>query len=314
VTGLLSHRQTVIYNCQLMANSFPLCEVAVQTLADGNRSRAMAIVETLLIRLSMKLTEISPQFKRFLWRCWYEHLAGYQLTDWRFMNYGFSPLATDDPLLSLQPADEPNRFAIQLYHHVASAVALEGLDVLEVGCGRGGGACFVKRYFRPRQMTGVDFSAQAIGFCERNQRLEGPSFVRGDAESLPLADASFDAVLNIESSHCYGSMPAFLSEVKRVLRPGGHFLFADLRSTKDCERLHENILHTGMTLLSQQDLTANVVEALRRDSSRKLALIERNINKRLLGAFRQFAAIEGSDIYRAFQDGTAVYVQYLLQK
>jgi ubiquinone/menaquinone biosynthesis C-methylase UbiE len=288
--------------------------VAVQTLVDGKQSRALGFVETLLMRLTMKLTEISPRFKRFLWRRWYEHLAGYQLTDWRFMNYGFSSLATDDPLLSLQPADEPNRFAIQLYHHVASAVALEGLDVLEVGCGRGGGTSFVKRHFRPRQMTGIDVSAKAVRFCERNHRLEGLSFVRGDAESLPLADESFDAVLNIESSHCYGSMPAFLSQVKRVLRPGGHFLFADLRSTVDRDRLHQNIVDTGMTLWIQQDVTANVVESLRRDSERKLALIERNVNKRLLGAFRQFAAIEGSDIYRAFQDGTAVYVRYLLQK
>ena len=160
----------------------------MQSLVDGNKSRALGFMETLLMRLAMKLTEVSPRFKRFLWRRWYEHLAGYQLTDWRFMNYGFSSLATDNPPLSLQPADEPNRFAIQLYHHVASAVALEGLDVLEVGCGRGGGTSFVKRYFRPRQMTGVDFSAQAVRFCERNHRLEGLSFVRGDAESLPLAD------------------------------------------------------------------------------------------------------------------------------
>jgi hypothetical protein len=82
----------------------------------------------------------------------------------------------------------------------------------------------------------------------------------------------------------------------------------------DRERLHQNIVDTGMTLLIQQDVTANVVEALRRDSERKLALIERNVNKRLLGAFRQFAAIEGSDIYRAFQDRTVIYVRYLLQK
>jgi hypothetical protein len=83
---------------------------------------------------------------------------------------------------------------------------------------------------------------------------------------------------------------------------------------EDCERLHQNVVDTGMALLIQQDITANVVEALRGDSERKLALIDRNVNTRLLGTFREFAAIEGSDIYRALQDGTAVYVQYLLQK
>src|SRR5262245_50784956 len=168
----------------------------------------------MLIRLAMKLTELSPGFKRFLWRRWYQYLAGYQLRDWRFMNYGFSPSNGDRTALSLRPEDEPNRSSIQLYHQVASAVPLEGLDLLEVGCGRGGGASYVKRYLGPRQLTGVDFSAKAVRFCRGNYHLDGLSFVQGDAESLPLAAESFDAVLNVESSHCYGSMSAFLREVE----------------------------------------------------------------------------------------------------
>ena len=225
----------------------------------------------MLIRLAMKLTELSPPFKRFLWRRWYQYLAGYQIRDWRFMNYGFSPLHPGEAPLSLQPADEPNRSNIQLYHHVASAVPLTGLDVLEVGCGRGGGASYVKRYLRPRQMTGIDFSAKAVRFCQANHHVEGLSFVRGDAEALPFADASFDAVLNVESSHCYGSMPSFLSQVKRVLRPGGHFLFADLRMARDIDRLHEQLLASGLTVLDRDDITPSVLAALRTDSERKLA-------------------------------------------
>lgn len=268
----------------------------------------------MLIRLAMKLTEISPRFKRWLWRRWYQHLAGYQNRDWGFMNYGYSPLGAGDPPLELQPADEPDRYAIQLYHHVASRVPLEGRDVLEVGCGRGGGASYVARYLLPEKMVGVDYSDKAVRFCRDKHFAGGLSFVQGDAESLPLADASFDAVLNVESSHCYGSMPAFLGQVKRILRPGGHFLFADLRVAADRDRLHQHILDTGMTVLEQEEITPNVLEALRRDSERKLALIERSVNKYMLNAFRQFAAIEGSEIYDGFRTGSAVYVRYLLRK
>lgn len=268
----------------------------------------------MLVRLAMKLTEVSPSFKRFLWGRWYQYLAGYKKSDWRFMNYGYSSLNADDAPLSLEPADEPDRFSIQLYHHVAGRVVLEGCDVLEVGCGRGGGASFVKRYLRPKHMTGVDFSAKAVRFCTDNHRVEGLSFVQGDAESLPFDDASFDAVINVESSHCYGSMPAFLRQVKRVLRPGGHFLFADLRSTVDRDRLHQNILDTGLTVLEQEDITANVLQALRLDSERKLALIEKSAPKYLLGTVRRFAATEGSETYNDFHDGTNVYLRYLLRK
>ena len=88
-------------------------------------------------------------------------------------------------------------------------------------------------------------------------------------------------------------MPKFLQQVRRVLRPGGHFLFADLRSAADRDRLHRDILECGMTLLEQEDITANVLAALRCESARKLALIEQAVNQHLQNAFRQFAAVEG---------------------
>lgn len=268
----------------------------------------------MLIRLAMRLCEVSPRFKRFLWHHWYQYLAGYQRADWKFMNYGFTSLTNDEPSLRLEPDDEPNRYAIQLYHRVASAVPLAGLDVLEVGSGRGGGASFVKRYHRPGRLTGVDCSAKAVRLCRAQHRLEGLSFVAGDAESLPLDDESFDAVLNVESSHCYGSMPKFLAQARRVLRPGGHFLFADLRSAADRDRLHRDIQECGMTLLEQEDITANVLAALRCESARKLALIEQSVNQPLQNAFRQFAAVEGSEVYDGFRTGATVYLRYLLQR
>jgi ubiquinone/menaquinone biosynthesis C-methylase UbiE len=267
-----------------------------------------------LIRLVMELSARSPRFKRLLWRQWYEYLAGYELTEWRFMNYGYAPLNASEEQLPLQAGDEPNRFAIQLYDRVTRTVDLQGRDVLEVGCGRGGGSSFIRRYRHPRQLTAVDFSAKAIRFCQTTHRMEGLMYVQGDAEALPFADESFDAVINVESSHCYGSMPAFLREVTRVLRRGGSFLFADLRASEDCDRLEADLAQTGMAILEKQDITANVLEALHKDSERKLALIHRLVNKRLVPTFRQFAAIEGSDVYVGFKSGATRYLRYVLQK
>ena len=140
----------------------------------------------MIVKLALKLSELSPRFKRFVWRRWYQYLAGYKVSDWRFMNYGYAAGRSRRAALELQGDDEPDRYAIQLYHRVAGAVELRGRDVLEVGSGRGGGASFVKRYHEPRQMTGVDFSARAIRYCRKQHHLEGLSFVHGDAEALPL--------------------------------------------------------------------------------------------------------------------------------
>src|SRR4051812_38086360 len=90
-----------------------------------------------------------PPLRRLLWRHWYNFLArSYRENDWTFMNYGYVQPA-DTPALTVSPADESNRYCIQLYNFVAGQSPLDGKQVLEVGSGRGGGASFVKRYLRP---------------------------------------------------------------------------------------------------------------------------------------------------------------------
>ena len=158
---------------------------------------------------------------RFAWRLCYGLLASrVPSPDWAFMNYGFAPLEPG-PALPLAASDEPDRHCIQLYQHVVGAVAVQDLDVLEVGSGRGGGAFYVSRYLRPRSVTGLDLSPEAVDLCNRHRKAPGLVFTRGDAQAMPFPDDSFDAVVNVESSHCYPSMDAFLAEVDRVLRPGG---------------------------------------------------------------------------------------------
>ena len=89
---------------------------------------------------------------------------------------------------------------------------------------------------------------------------------------MPFPDSSFDAVVNIESSHCYESMDTFLAEICRVLRPGGRFIFADLRSKDDVHTLLNQFNGCGLALVKQTDITANVLAALRLENARKLGL------------------------------------------
>ena len=143
----------------------------------------------------------------------------------RFLYYGYASL--DGGQVALQAADEPDRYAIQLYHHVVSAPAIAGKDVLEVGSGRGGGASYIARYLHPRSYTGLDICKPAIRFSKaRYADQDNLQFRVGDALSLPFANDSFDVVVNVESAQHYGDMARFLEEVHRVLRPGGHFLMA----------------------------------------------------------------------------------------
>ncbi|MCJ7626561.1 MAG: class I SAM-dependent methyltransferase [Anaerolineaceae bacterium] len=263
---------------------------------------------TMLDRMSPKLRSIySKQLYQFLAR-------SYQRKDWKFMNYGYAPLANQNRIIYLDKADEDNHFCIQLYDHAAGAVDLRDYKVLEVGSGRGGGADYIKRYLKPEIMIGVDISENAVRFCNENYHVKGLSFEAGNAESLPFSDNSFDVVMNVESSHCYSSMDAFLGQAKRVLREGGYFLLADFRRKEALEGLRESLNKSGLTLIKETDITLNIIEALKLDNERKTSLIKKSIHKPLVGLFLQFAGTNGSLIYERFVSGETIYLSYVLQK
>ena len=230
------------------------------------------------------------------------------------MNYGYAAPDADGDVPHLRPSDEPDRLCIQLYLHAIDQSDLRGKDVLEVGSGRGGGASYISRYLQPRAMTGMDFSDAAVGLCSRHRRAPGLAFVCGDAQSMPFPASSFDAVVNIESSHCYESMDTFLAEVSRVLRPGGRFFFADLRSLDGVAALQQQFDACGLTVDRQTDITTNVLTALRLDNARKLQLIDTLIPRVVRWPFRAFAGIEGTRNYARFESGKSLYLSAQLTK
>jgi ubiquinone/menaquinone biosynthesis C-methylase UbiE len=262
------------------------------------------------------LASIYPPLQKLLWK-WFYDVGGTRFSEgidtFDFLNYGYSPIDSEDGRLVLDEQDESHRLNIQLYHHVATAVPIHGKKVLEVGCGHGGGSSYLMRYLEPREMVGIDLSGKNIQLCNRRHHREGLSFQEGDAENLPFDDNQFDIVLNVESSHAYPSMEKFLSEVHRVLQPGGHFLFADLRDTPKIPVLQEQLRQSGMHLLKGEDITANVLKSRDEFTQQAGALISDRMA--FFGSFTlAFLAAKGSKIYERLQDGRMKYLVRVLQK
>ncbi|MFW6234309.1 MAG: methyltransferase domain-containing protein [Spirochaetota bacterium] len=109
---------------------------------------------------------------------------------------------------------------------------LTGTDVLEVGCGNGVQSMFVATTRNPRTVTGLDINPANVALAERiaaQKQHANLRFIASDAQNMrELDDASFDAVLNVESAFHYPDKQAFLNEVSRVLKPGGRFVMADI--------------------------------------------------------------------------------------
>lgn len=247
-----------------------------------------------------------PIVRKALWRLWYPFLTRrLQGEEVLFLNYAFE---ADPPVgLTLDPDDESNRACIQLYHHVASQVPLQGRDVLEVSCGHGGGASWITRTLQPASYTGLDLNPAGIRFCQERHRVPGLSFRQGDAQALPFAEASLDAVINVEASHCYPDFPGFLREVARVLRPGGHFLYADFRFDHEIAEWEADLAKSPLMAVQSRDIGAEVLRGMEANAARSEGLVRACLPSFLHGPGRDFAGLPGSRIYEALRSGEVSY-------
>lgn len=228
-----------------------------------------------------------------------------QTDDWRFMNYGYAFDEGDE--IQLRPEDERERYCAQLYHIVAAQADLTGGQVLDVGSGRGGGASYVHRYLGPASTTGMDLAESAVAFCQRVYAgIPGLDYRAGDAMAMPFADASFDAVINVESSHCYPDRAAFFAEVLRVLKPGGSFLYTDF--TKPDQPEDRAIDDAGFASITERDVTPGIVRALDADDQRRREDIRRQIPFGLRWLGNLWSGRPGSWIYRDFANGRRKYI------
>jgi SAM-dependent methyltransferase len=291
------------------------------------RASALGQLRALLITALRFAPSVKPWLQKSVWKVVYG-MASRGIADpgTAFMNYGYAPLEESHGVGSTGDG-KPDIYGIQLYDRAASGSDLTGKDVLEVGCGRGGGTAFVYDRDRPRSMTGLDLAHSAIARCRRQHVRPGLTFVRGDAEALPFADASFDVVLNVESSHCYPDVPRFLVEVHRVLRPDGFLLLADVRPTKlgprsgdtlmprsDVSQFLSELRDSPLTVIEQEDITANVLRALQLDGPRRRRLIENRVPGPLQAHALAFAAVEGTPLYESYATGGLTYLRLVLQK
>lgn len=251
--------------------------------------------------------------RKAIWKVWYPFLTRKLQDDGVvFLNYAFE---TDPPMaVPLSVEDEPHRACAQLYHHVGTQVNLSGKEVLEVSCGHGGGASYLARTQKPARYIGLDLNPAGVRFCGRHHPLPVLEFVEGDAMSLPFEEGRFDAVVNVEASHCYPDFPGFLSEVARVLKPGGHFLYADFRFRDGIAEWERAIQAAPLKLMQSRDISGEVLRGMDVNSERSSALIQSKLPSFLHGLGRDFAGVRGSRIYQALEAGAVSYRSFCFRK
>lgn len=286
----------------------------VTVAADRQQTMRVRPVRWLLSQVFRIAPGLKPRAQRAWIRLLYEVINRQGMAGpVAVMNYGYAP-RDDAERLDLRPDEEVNRFGYQMYRAVAGAIDLAGKDVIEIGCGRGGGAAFVVETMGPRSLTGVDLAERAIAQCIEKHRDERLRFVQGDAEDLPAPAASFDAAINIESSHAYPNVGCFLAEAHRVLRPGGHLLLADFRNADEMAGLRDQVATAGFAIVEDERITEEVVRALGANARHMQGVVERSAPRLLRPLAREFVAAEGTVFNRGFRSGEIEYRRFVLRR
>ena len=94
------------------------------------------------------------------------------------------------------------------------AASNEIIHLLDLGCGTG---YYTRNLFKQKKIKKIGVDISKIGIAKASVKDKYSSYIVGSAFNLPIEDNSIDLLINIFS-------PLYLEELKRVLKPRGHFI------------------------------------------------------------------------------------------
>lgn len=130
--------------------------------------------------------------------------------------------------------------------------------ILDVGTGPGVVPIEILRAFPQSEGVGLDLSEPLLEIASTNAEEAGVSsrltFKKGDAQSVPFEDDTFDVIVSFNTLHLVDDPVAMLNEIERVLRPEGMLYVGDIR--RSWFGYFMSILKTTFTLEECRELVS----------------------------------------------------------
>ena len=135
----------------------------------------------------------------------------------------------------------------------------KGAKILDIGCGYGKTVKFLRDQMG-LQSFGIDTAANMV---KGGLAVDGSlNLLVSDAETLPFADAAFDAVIT-ECVFCLlPNKPKALAEIRRVLKPNGKLIISDLYLQKpSSEKVNLNGITCLQNLMTKEEICQIIIES-----------------------------------------------------
>lgn len=200
------------------------------------------------------------------------------------------------------------------------ALGLDSEDrVLDLGCGTG----MISEYISARtgaSVTGLDFSTKAICVARERcrEKADRLSFVEGDMNDLDLPEASFDAIVSIDTLYFAGDLAKTVGDLKGTIKPEGCMGILYTASVRPGES--RNLLPESCVLgkaLEANGLVFQVCDCT--ESLRGVLKRMRDTAVEMKDAFEEeglrrkyfFSYVEGEDGLKVLEDGRGVRYQFI---
>lgn len=191
-----------------------------------------------------------------------------------FFNGGHLPF---DPDFVQHPEFSGEQHCAMMYHQAGhsqiAALSPAPDDILDVGCGQGGGLVLLSRLFPNAALTGTERSRAAVALArKRTAPLITAKILRGKSNQLAFKPESFDLLISVGAPTYFG-LTSFVEQSAKVLRPGGIISLSAGYRQGDHQEIEAELRRAaqkfGLEFVSYKTITPNTFASLKADLPRR---------------------------------------------
>jgi ubiquinone/menaquinone biosynthesis C-methylase UbiE len=188
--------------------------------------------------------------------------------------------------LEEEDLDFPNQ--VTTYLNLFKNIEIKDQSILDVGCGWGRGTHIIKKYFEKCNITGIDINSSYINYAKSH--FKECNYLQDNFFNTKIKKNSFDFIVSNCSMHFFYNYSPTFNNFKKILKPGGKVLIADLWTNESLFTFLTKCKQHKMKVLSIEDLTNQTIQAMEEDVSLTFNKFKETIHKDAISAFIEIQA------------------------